>query len=45
MAGLDPAMTIVRHGRAKLIGIAGSSPAMTRMDLLTEQALDELNFI
>jgi hypothetical protein len=29
MAGLDPAIPIVGHGRAKLIGIAGSSPAMT----------------
>ena len=29
MAGLDPAIPIDRHGRAPLIGIAGSSPAMT----------------
>jgi hypothetical protein len=30
MAGLDPAIPIIGHRRAKLIGIAGSSPAMTR---------------
>jgi hypothetical protein len=26
MAGLDPATPIVRHGRAKAIGVAGSRP-------------------
>jgi hypothetical protein len=29
IAGLDPAIPIVRHGRAILSGMAGSSPAMT----------------
>jgi hypothetical protein len=30
MAGLVPATPIMWHGRAKLIGVAGTSPAMTR---------------
>jgi hypothetical protein len=29
IAGLDPAIPIMWHGRAMLIGMAGSSPAMT----------------
>jgi hypothetical protein len=29
MAGLVPAISIRRHGRAFVIGIAGTSPAMT----------------
>jgi hypothetical protein len=29
IAGLDPAIPIVRHGRAIVIGVAGTSPAMT----------------
>jgi hypothetical protein len=29
IAGLVPATPIARHGRAKLIGVAGTSPAMT----------------
>jgi hypothetical protein len=29
IAGLDPAIPIVGHGRAMLSGMAGSSPAMT----------------
>ncbi len=34
MAGLVPATPIVRHRRAKVIGVAGTSPAMTAHDLL-----------
>jgi hypothetical protein len=29
IAGLDPAIPIIWHGRALLSGMAGSSPAMT----------------
>jgi hypothetical protein len=29
IAGLDPAIPIMRHGRASLSGMAGSSQAMT----------------
>jgi hypothetical protein len=29
IAGLDPAIPIMWHGRASLSGMAGSSPAMT----------------
>jgi hypothetical protein len=29
IAGLDPAIPIMRHGRAFLSGMVGSSPAMT----------------
>jgi hypothetical protein len=29
IAGLDPAIPIMRHGRASLSGMAGASPAMT----------------
>jgi hypothetical protein len=29
MAGLVPATPIMWHGRAKVIGVAGTSPAMT----------------
>jgi hypothetical protein len=30
MAGLVPATPIMGHGRAKVIGVAGTSPAMTQ---------------
>jgi hypothetical protein len=29
IAGLDPAIPIMWHGRAPAIGVAGTSPAMT----------------
>jgi hypothetical protein len=29
IAGLDPAIPIMRHGYARMSGMAGSSPAMT----------------
>ncbi len=29
IAGLDPAIPIIWHGRASLSGVAGTSPAMT----------------
>ncbi len=29
MAGLAPAISLTKHGRSTLTGIAGSSPAMT----------------
>jgi hypothetical protein len=32
IAGLDPAIPIVWHGRASLSGMAGSSPAMTNSE-------------
>jgi hypothetical protein len=34
MAGLDPAIPLVEARPCDVIGIAGSSPAMTRMDYL-----------
>ena len=34
MAGLDPAIPLSKAQPCRLIGIAGSSPAMTRMDYL-----------
>jgi hypothetical protein len=32
IAGLEPAILIMAHGGASLIGMAGSSPAMTIFD-------------
>jgi hypothetical protein len=32
MAGLVPATPIIWHGRAPLIGVAGTSPAMTSVE-------------
>jgi hypothetical protein len=32
IAGLDPAIPIMWHGRALVSGLAGSSPAMTQVD-------------
>jgi hypothetical protein len=34
MAGLVPATPIMRHSRAKVIGVAGTSPAMTAVNSL-----------
>jgi hypothetical protein len=34
MAGLVPAISLRRHRRAHLIGIAGTSPAMTKESLI-----------
>jgi hypothetical protein len=31
IAGLDPAIPMMRHSRALLIGVAGSSPATTTL--------------
>jgi hypothetical protein len=37
MAGLGPATPIVWHGRAPVIGVAGTSPAMTERESSTSE--------
>jgi hypothetical protein len=40
--GFVPATQIVRHGRAKIIGVAGTSPAMT---IFNQRSADPLRRI